>query len=90
VPSQKTSIESGHEVIGTPRDYSDNRYRVYFEVAEVEDQVLQILRAYSQGPVERLTHGYEAVLPLQSVPEVVREISARNIAVYQVVRYAKL
>ncbi len=36
-----------------------------------------------------LAHGYETELPIQCVPDIVRLLSAENIAVYQVVRYAK-
>jgi hypothetical protein len=36
-----------------------------------------------------LAHGYETELPIQCVPDLVRLLSAENIAVYQVVRYAK-
>ena len=37
-----------------------------------------------------LTHGYELELPMQVIPEVVNLLSKKNIAVYQVVRYAKI
>ena len=78
------------EEIGTPKDYTEDRYKVYFEVVDVEGRVLEILGAYSQNPIEALSHGYEAILAIQMVPEIVREIAAHNIALYQVIRYAKV
>ena len=78
------------EEIGTPKDYTDDMYKVYFEVADVEEKIFNILKTYSCTPVEKLTNGYEAVLHIQMVPDIVREISSHNIAIYQVIRYAKL
>ena len=36
-----------------------------------------------------LAHGYEVELPIKCVPDVVRLLTHANMAVYQVVRYAK-
>ncbi|MCY9855121.1 hypothetical protein [Vibrio mediterranei] len=38
---------------------------------------------------KRLPYGYEAELPIQCLPDVLRTLSINNIAVYQVVRNAK-
>jgi hypothetical protein len=38
---------------------------------------------------KRLPYGYEAELPIQCLPDVLRTLSVHNIAVYQVVRNAK-
>ena len=78
------------EEIGTPKDYTDDIYKVYFEVADIEEKIFNILKTYSSTAVEKLTHGYEAVLHIQIVPDIIREISSHNIAIYQVIRYAKL
>jgi hypothetical protein len=78
------------EEIGTPRDYTEDRYKVYFEVADMSGKVFEIVDAYSSETVVRLPHGYEAILAIQMVPDIVREIAAHNIALYQVVRYAKV
>lgn len=75
--------------IGTPRDYTNDKYKVYFEVSDVNSMVESILLNYSSTPVQKLDHGYEAVLAIQMVPDIIREISIHNIAIYQVVRYAK-
>jgi hypothetical protein len=79
--------------IGTPRDYSSDTYRVYFEVSDPHGTALKIitdfLGAHRTASMVVLAHGYETELPIQCVPDIVRMLSAENIAVYQVVRYAK-
>lgn len=79
--------------IGTPRDYTSDMYYFYFEVGEINDAALKIIQKYL-GPerskrLRTLPFGYEMELPLQSAPDIVRELVTHNIAVYQVVRYAK-
>jgi hypothetical protein len=78
---------------GTPRDYTSDVYRVYFEVPDPSGIAGKIIADFV-GParvasIVALAHGYETELPIQCVPEIVRLLSAENIAVYQVVRYAK-
>ena len=79
--------------IGTPLDYTSDVYRVYFEVADSTHAGKNILSAFlGQEPSEKivtLAHGYEIELPIQCVPDVVRLLTNANIAIYQVVRYAK-
>ena len=79
--------------IGTPRDYTSDVYKVYFEVYEYDGIVLGILTEYlgddRASSINKLTHGYELELPIQCIPEVVSLLIQENIAVYQVVRYAK-
>ena len=78
---------------GTPRDYSNAMYRVYFEVGEHQGMARKVIEAYL-GP-ERSTnltilpYGYECELAIQCVPDIVGELAKQNIAVYQVVRTAK-
>ena len=79
--------------IGTPKDYSSDVYRVYFEVSDPHGAAGKIIADFV-GPHRAasmivLAHGYETELPIQCVPDLVRMLSAENIAVYQVVRYAK-
>jgi hypothetical protein len=79
--------------IGTPRDYSSDIYRVYFEVGSPNSATLNMLIDYigvDKGrEITVLAHGYELELPIQVVPDIVRLLSGNNIGVYQVVRYAK-
>ena len=79
--------------IGTPLDYTTDLYRFYFEVSKHDDAAKKIILKYigpekSESLIE-LTHGYEVELAIQCVPDIVRELANANIAVYQVVRYAK-
>ena len=78
---------------GTPRDYSSAMYRVYFEVGVYQGIAKQAIEAYL-GPERSkslivLPYGYECELAIQCVPDIVSELAQQNIAVYQVVRYAK-
>ena len=79
--------------IGTPLDYTNDVYRVYFEVPDSTHEGRKIIAAFiGQERAENivtLAHGYEIELPIQCVPDVVRLLTHANIAVYQVVRYAK-
>lgn len=79
--------------IGTPRDYTDNLYRVYFELPDPDGLAGKIIADFV-GPeracaILRLAHGYETELPIQCIPEIVRLLALQNLSVYQVVRYAK-
>lgn len=89
--------------IGTPGEYTDDLYRVYFEVGEFEDSarnaIASALKSYSQGSahfdftpssLRQHSHGYEVDIPMQLIPEIVRELAARNVAVYQIVRINRL
>lgn len=96
-----TQTSSNH--IGTPRDYTDDLYRVYFEVGEHEGfakgVIVSFLTARSQNDsgssfssASLRTHGqgYEVDIRMQLIPELVRELAAKNVGVYQVVRINKL
>ncbi len=86
-------------VHGTPDDYGDTLYRVYFEVGEWEGIARDAITAFlveraSDNPafdfdaslLHARPHGYEVDLPMQLIPEVVRALAERNVGVYQVVR----
>lgn len=79
--------------LGTPQDYTHDVYRVYFEVVDsfgsARKIIAEFLGAERSTGIITLAHGYEVELPIQCVPEIVRLLNAENIAVYQVVRYAK-
>jgi hypothetical protein len=88
VISRETSMR------GTPRDYSSDMYRVYFEVGEHEELAKKIIEDYL-GPERSKTlialpYGYECELAIQCVPDIVALLAKSNIGVYQVVRYAKI
>lgn len=76
--------------LGTPRDYTTDLYRVYFELGHITQELEALFASFSYEPIVILPHGIEATLPIQVVPDLVRELSKRNEAIYQVVRYAKL
>ena len=79
--------------IGTPLDYTSDIYRVYFEVNDRNGKVLKILSDFigeeKAKKIFKLAHGYEIEVPIQCVPDVVRLLCEKDIAIYQVVRYAK-
>ena len=79
--------------IGTPLDYTSDLYRVYFELCDPSGTARKIIADFvgseRAANIVSLAHGYEAELPIQCVPELVRLLGAENIALYQVVRYAK-
>ena len=79
--------------IGTPLDYTSDVYRVYFEILDSSNEGKRIISDFigreRSEKIITLAYGYEIELPIQCVPDVVRLLTNANIAVYQVVRYAK-
>lgn len=79
---------------GTPRDYSEDMYQVYFEVGEWEGMALTVLTEFvgdtQAKHIKHLEFGYELAMPIQCVPDVVRLLDQKNIAIYQIVRGEKL
>lgn len=82
---------------GTHADYSDTLYRVYFEVGEWQGIAREAMTGFllerskdhpafhfSAELLRSTGQGYEVDLPMQLIPEVVRALVARNVAVYQV------
>ena len=91
--SSKQTHSSDMVTQGTPLDYSSAMYRVYFEVGEHKGMAKQAIETYL-GPersknLTALPYGYECELAIQCVPDIVRELAQKNIAIYQIVRYAK-
>jgi hypothetical protein len=65
---------------------------VYIEVIDLTNEVVTILSNILGKPSTEflsLDHGYEFESPIQSIPDIVRELTNKKIAVYQVVRYPK-
>lgn len=89
--------------IGTPREYTDDLYRVYFEVGDHDGFAKGVMvsfltarsqndpgSAFSSASLRTYGQGYEVDICMQLIPELVRELAAKNVAVYQVVRINKL
>ncbi len=79
---------------GTLHDYSNDPYLVYFEVGEHDNKAREIIESWlteeGKAGLQAVPDGYIVAIPIQVTPEIVRGLSAANIAVYQVQRYAKL
>jgi hypothetical protein len=87
------------DVTGTPSDYSDTLYRIYVEIADHGDFGKRVIERFlstrgrdipglqfEADGLQRIADGYELHLPIQLVPELVRELGRENVAVHQVVR----
>ena len=94
---------SPSEASGTPADYTDVLYRVYFEVGEHRSLAREVMTRFlasrcqstpflSSHPasITRKESGYEVAIPMQIIPELVRELALHNVAVYQVVRFNQI
>ncbi|MBI9044962.1 MAG: hypothetical protein JEZ06_10780 [Anaerolineaceae bacterium] len=80
--------------IATPRDYTSDMYRFYFEVGEYQGSAKTIIQDFL-GPEKSkslvsLPHGYEIELAIQCVPDLIQNLVNDGIGIYQVIRYAKL
>jgi hypothetical protein len=79
--------------IGTPLDYTEDLYHFYLEVPHFDGTAERLIREFlgerHSAHLRHLTHGFEMVMPLQCAPDLVRRLAGANIAVYQLVRFAK-
>jgi hypothetical protein len=86
------AVEPG--AIGTPLDYTEGLYRFYLEIPHAGGTAERLIREWlgerRASGLLCLTHGFEVVMPLQCAPDLVRRLVGENIAVYQVVRFAKV
>lgn len=92
--SGDTGPSSERPVTGTPLDYSEDLYGFYLETAGIGGIPERVLRDFL-GPrhakrLRRLAHGFEFAAPIQCAPDVIRLLTQENIAVYQLVRRAKV
>lgn len=80
--------------MGTPKDYSEDMYKIFFELGEWEGIALDILTSFVGNShskhILQLEFGYELAMPIQCVPEVIKLLSQKNIAIYQIVRGDKI
>lgn len=78
---------------GTLRDYSEDMYKIYFEIGEYQKVGLRVLSAFvgelHSKHILQLEFGYEVTMPIQCIPEIVRLLTQENIAIYQIVRGEK-
>jgi hypothetical protein len=80
--------------IGTPRDYTEDLYCFYLEIPDPDRRAERLIREWlgtrHAEALQPITHGFELVMPLQCAPDLVRSLVGANVAVYQVVRFAKV
>jgi len=73
----------------TPKDYSDNKIEVYFEVADVDSCIKTIQKsdfAFNLTDLEEKEYGFVLSIANQVIPEIIRVLLTDNHAVYQVIR----
>ena len=76
--------------IATPKDYTSDYYKFYFELMDYKNIAYEILLLFTKHKIIKLSYGYEVILNIQMIPDILKEITSKNIAIYQVVRYAKI
>lgn len=89
-----TPTSSNH--IGAPTERSSDLHRVYFEVGDpgvAREVIVGFLTARSQDDprspfsdalLRKYRQGYEVGVSMKLIPQLVRELAAHNVAVYQV------
>jgi hypothetical protein len=92
--SRDADPPSDRHATGTASDYSEDLYRFYLETADLSELPEQILRCFL-GPrhaerLRRAPQGFEFVAPIQCAPDIVRQLTLENVAVYQLVRHEKV
>lgn len=77
----------------TPLDYSEDVYKVYFEVGEYQDAAYDVFCRYlgdeRAKSIGKLAHGYNLEIPIQCIPEITDLLCQGGIGVYQIIRYTK-
>lgn len=73
------------DVKGTPFDYSDDKIKVYFKVASMKKtkEIFESIDFIDE--IEEVDHGFELNIAIQQIPEVIRNLSLENIAIYGVI-----
>jgi hypothetical protein len=89
-----TDPQMPSSVAGTLNDYTESLYRHFFEVSDASGAARSVFLKYlggkHTGRLHRLENGYELDIPIQCAPELVQLLTRDSIAVYQVVRLAKV
>lgn len=85
----KKDLEKYIKDIGTPREYSDSKYLVYVELYKADKKLKKIISEHCKV-IKELEFGYLCEAHLQAIPEIIRSLSLKNHAVYQIVRLVKL
>ncbi|MBO6200109.1 MAG: hypothetical protein J6N74_00625 [Chryseobacterium sp.] len=85
----KKDLEKYIKDIGTPREYSDSKYLVYVELYKADKKLKKIIAEHCKV-IKELEFGYLCEAHLQAIPEIIRSLSLKNHAVYQIVRLVKL
>jgi hypothetical protein len=75
--------------LASPLDYSEGFYLVYVEVPVPNTSIKKIISKHAKV-ISSLEFGYLCEMPMQAIPEVVRSLSVKNHAIYQIVRLVRL
>ncbi len=78
---------------GTPGDYSENVYRFYLELADCNHSIRRLIEEFLPehfaARLVDLDYGFEFEMPIQCAPDLISHLMSKNIAIYQLVRFAK-
>lgn len=72
-------------VKGTPFDYSDDKIKVYFEVADKQNTRKILKNLDFIDKIKELNHGFEVNIAVQQIPDIIQYLERENIAIYAVV-----
>lgn len=88
-----SATEPGNAEAGTPRDYSENMYRFYLELADCSPATRRMIEEFlprnHASRIVDLAHGFELEMPIQCAPDLVRHLTTQRVGVYQLVRLAQ-
>lgn len=72
-------------VKGTPFDYSDDKISVYFEIEDKTNAIKVLKDIPFINSIEDLEYGLRIEIAIQQIPEIIRDLSTKNIAIYAVI-----
>lgn len=75
-------------VKGTPLDYSDNKVLVYFEIGGIKlPKIRQVIESMDLiDNIQYSQYGFEVMIPIQLIPEIVLQLTKENIGIYAINR----
>lgn len=83
------------ETASSPLDYTNSIYLYYIELLRITEFVDQLVfknldDSEFKGIISKTQHSYLIHASIQDIPNIIRDFGENNIAVYQVIKLAKI
>lgn len=69
----------------TVKDYSDKKVRCVLQLADVKTSIKIVKNLSYVADVDEIEEGIIISIAVQQIPEIIQEVSSKNIAIYSVI-----